>query len=474
MLVKYSPPGVPVFVQVGGLLIGGGEMFEKQRHNTNDPRFPGQTRSWLPWMLGYLLLIVSFTTTAAPKSLTLIYSGNLDGELEPCGCAEEGDLGGLKRQATTVDRLRSQKPDLFLVSSGGLLSSMQAHERLTSEFILTGIKAIGYDALGVQWTDLGYGASFIGGRDLPWVASNWIGEEFAPVARIQKGGVRLAVFSWLDPDNSPHTDVRAGTSPAHTQPDKLLAALRDAKAQGRVTLLTTTLPRDVVAPRFNLADVDIVLVKSAYEKFGEPMFADSTLFLQPGSRGMRLGRADIKLDVRGKITSFQHEVISMPTSVPDAPRMQAWYDAYNTAVKEAYLRSVAIRKATESGERDYVGAERCQSCHTAAAAVWANTSHAHAYDTLERVGKGFDPYCIGCHTVGFKDDGGFIDKEVTAHLTHVQCENCHGQGRAHVASGGKEPLGHSGWEKAAMCGQCHIQKHSPGFELDRYWPKIAH
>jgi len=429
---------------------------------------------WLLPVLGYLLLIVSFTTAAAPANFTLVYSGNLDGELEPCGCAEEGDLGGLKRQATTVDRLRSQKPDLFLVSSGGLLSSMQAHERLTSEFILTGIKAIGYDALGVQWTDLGYGTAFIAGRDLPWIASNWIGKEFAPAVLIERGGVRLAVFSWLDPEDSPHKDTRAGDSPAHARKDELLAALKAAKAQGQVTLLSTALAREAVIQSFNLSDVDVVLVKSAYEKYGQPVLVDGTLFLQPGSRGMRLGRVDIALDGRGKVASFEHEVISMPPSVPDAPRMQAWYDAYNAAVKAAYLRSVAIRKASESGERDYVGAERCQSCHATAAAVWANTPHARAYDTLERVGKAFDPYCIGCHTVGFKEEGGFVDKEVTAHLSHVQCENCHGKGRAHVVSGGKEPLGHAGWEKAAMCGQCHIQKHSPSFDLDRYWPKIAH
>lgn len=449
-------------------------MFEKPQHSRHISRLRRCFKQGLPAVLGYLLLIVSFATTAAPASFTLIYSGNLDGELEPCGCAEEGDLGGLKRQATIVDRLRSQKPDLFLVSSGGLLSSAQAHERLTSEFILTGIEAIGYDALGVQWTDLAYGASFIAGRDLAWVTSNWIGKEFAPTALVARGQVRLAVFSWLEPENSPHKDIRAGDSPAHARKDELLAALRSAKKQGNVTLLMTALTRDAVVQDFKLSDVDIVLVKSAYEKYGQPVFADGTLFLQPGSRGMRLGRAEITLNGSGKIASFEHEVISMPTSVPDAPRMLAWYDAYNAAVKEAYLRSVAIRKATESGERDYVGFERCQSCHTDAAAVWANTPHARAYDTLERVGKAFDPYCIGCHTVGFKDEGGFVDKEVTAHLSHVQCENCHGKGRAHVVTGGKAPLGHSGWEKAAMCNQCHIQKHSPGFDLDRYWLKIAH
>ena len=53
--------------------------------------------------------------------MTIIYSSNLDGELEPCGCTLEGDLGGIKRRATLVDELRKTSPELFLISSGGYI-----------------------------------------------------------------------------------------------------------------------------------------------------------------------------------------------------------------------------------------------------------------------------------------------------------------------------------------------------------------
>ena len=49
---------------------------------------------------------------------TLVYSGNLDSELEPCGCSEEGDLGGLRRHATVLAQLREQHPELVALSSG--------------------------------------------------------------------------------------------------------------------------------------------------------------------------------------------------------------------------------------------------------------------------------------------------------------------------------------------------------------------
>jgi 2',3'-cyclic-nucleotide 2'-phosphodiesterase (5'-nucleotidase family) len=446
-------------------------------HAASLPRRQSRQEASVRTLLALVLVVLpAFAAFAAAevRSAVVVYSGNLDGELEPCGCSADGDLGGLKRQASTLERLRAARPDLFVVSSGGLLSSYHAHERITGDFILKGVQALHYDAMGVQWTDLAYGVGFVDRPDLPWVVSNWQGHEFQVARRIERGNVALAVFAWLDPTGSPQADMRAGGNPAGDDNAALRKALRTAKERGDVTVLTTTMPRDAVTAQFPLQDVDIVLLKSAYEQFGEPLLVDGTLFLEPGSRGMRLGRAEIDIDANGDIKTYRHEVIAMPASVPDAPGMQAWYDDYNAAVKDAYLRSVAVRKSMESGERRYVGAQVCKQCHGAAFDIWSKARHARAFDALERVGKAFDPDCIVCHTVGFNQDGGYIDNEVTGHLANVQCENCHGFGRDHATSGGQKPLGNKGWDKAKICGQCHVASHSPRFSLDAYWPRIAH
>jgi hypothetical protein len=121
-----------------------------------------------------------------------------------------------------------------------------------------------------------------------------------------------------------------------------------------------------------------------------------------------------------------------------------------------------------------VGEEACQGCHSPQYKAWFDSDHAIAYDDLEAVGKSFDPECLQCHTVGFDQPGGFFDFSVTGHLIGVQCENCHGAGRAHVEKAGNAPLGNAGWSPQQMCAQCHVQKHSPGFDFSRYWPKVAH
>ena len=256
--------------------------------------------------------------------------------------------------------------------------------------------------------------------------------------------------------------------------EKLNKALEIAKQNKVLTVLATTLPYDLAKDLFKLKFVDILIVRSAYEIYGEPKVVENTLVLEPGSRGMRLGELQLNINDAGSIDKWSHNIIPMPEKVNDSPRMAKWYEAYNAEVKADYLKRTEIRKQRESGESPYVGEEQCQACHAAQYKVWQNSEHAIAFEDLEAVQKSFDPSCIKCHVVGFNSAGGFVDMSITPHLMNVQCENCHGAAKAHVKSGGKEPVANKGWSIEKMCKQCHVQKHSPSFNVEKYWPKIAH
>lgn len=429
----------------------------------------------------FLLIIACLLIDPAPAHAmaggyraTLVYSGNLNGELEPCGCTVEGDLGGIKRRATMVDRLRKETPDLMLISSGGLMASEAPEDRLTAEYIMKGLQALDYDAVGVQWKDLAYGTDFAVQGKLPWVASNWLGRDFRGARAIHRGPVTAVFFDWLDPKASPVMN-KPGAKPLvdHTT-DTLREHLNKAKSLKALTIVATYLPLDSAKEQLPLEDIDILLIKSAYEVYGEPKMVGSTLVLQPGSRGERLGRIDLVLNDKGGVASYTQKVITLPKTVPDAPRMKAWYAAYNARVKKAYERTVAIRKRQATGDSPYAGDEVCGTCHADKHKIWEQTKHADAYGALLDVDKAFDPACIKCHTLGFNKPGGFIDSSVTADLENVQCENCHGAGRKHAESKGKVPVANAGWKPIRMCRQCHVPAHSPSFKFSEYWPRIKH
>lgn len=411
---------------------------------------------------------------SAGQSLTLIYSGNLDGELEPCGCTLEGDFGGILRRASKLDQLRGENPTLVAVDSGGLLVTGFASDLLKSEFILKGIAELGYDAVGVQWNDLAFGLELLRQQNIPWVASNWADGTLASRRLIERGPHALAIFSWLDGATSPYSKMSGAQRVLDSDAEKFADMLAAAKRSNATTLVLTALSMQDAKEQLPLDAIDILVIRSAYEIYGEPFRDGQTLVLQPGSRGMRLGQMELVLDGGGQIVTWAHQVIPLDVEVPDSPRLADWYADYNKRVEAAYQASIQRRKASETGESRFSGDTVCQVCHEEIHGAWAKSRHSGAYRKLEDVNKAFDPDCIICHTVGFDTPGGFLDVESTPHLSNVQCESCHGPAKAHAESGGHEKTLRNGSPATDICAQCHTQPHSPQFDFERYWGKIAH
>ena len=105
----------------------------------------------------------------------------------------------------------------------------------------------------------------------------------------------------------------------------------------------------------------------------------------------------------------------------------------------------------------YVGAQYCADCHAENHALWSQTIHATAFDTLINSGDGDNVLCFPCHTVGYGQPSGFVDLDTTPELADVQCENCHGPGSNHVADPNGVPLVTN--MDADLCGSCHQSCH---------------
>ncbi len=112
----------------------------------------------------------------------------------------------------------------------------------------------------------------------------------------------------------------------------------------------------------------------------------------------------------------------------------------------------------------FVGADTCLTCHASAHEAWSATEHATALEALEGIGQGENAGCLGCHTVGFGEDGGFVSREETPQLAGVQCENCHGAAAAHASDPGNLELRPAVNLSSTVCGGCHTDAHHPTFD----------
>ncbi|MEO7669122.1 MAG: hypothetical protein ABIW57_07270, partial [Polyangia bacterium] len=119
-------------------------------------------------------------------AIALLYSSNLQGEYEHCGCGAH-PLGGLVRRATVIDRARAESDGVLVVDAGDLLLPAQFHDvrrqppateevERRARLILQAYARVGVHAFLPAERDLAVGpgrlARLLKATNVPAVASN--------------------------------------------------------------------------------------------------------------------------------------------------------------------------------------------------------------------------------------------------------------------------------------------------------------
>jgi len=101
-------------------------------------------------------------------SLTLIYTSSTLGEVEPCGCTEGGDNGGLPRRSQYLKTVKEEVKNLLILDGGDALiisyfsqPGEREKARRRAEFVLRLYEILGYHALNIGDTDLGLGIEYL-------------------------------------------------------------------------------------------------------------------------------------------------------------------------------------------------------------------------------------------------------------------------------------------------------------------------
>ncbi len=136
--------------------------------------------------------------------------------------------------------------------------------------------------------------------------------------------------------------------------------------------------------------------------------------------------------------------------------------------RKKLLKERDLRERSLFETADYVGSETCQSCHAKEHALWSESPHARALQTLESKGAAENSECQSCHTTGFGEPTGW---PAGAALGGVGCESCHGPGGRHAENGARDAILRL-TEKCEtcvllqICGSCHDEANDEGFEFE--------
>ena len=401
------------------------------------------------------------TSSRAARTVTILYTGDTRGWVEPCGCSQ-GVLGGLPRRATLLKRLRAQNPKALIVDAGALLG--ESSDELKAPLIVEQLAAMGYCAANLgpadaRWRD--QLSALMRKNNLPGVSL-----EYADGAAIRRQ--RILVVN--GPSTSLRTGLRVGVIgvarfPTRKQGQELRHVLGYLRRSCDLVVLLSAGSADDnlrLAKRFGGMDVIIGVVpgkKPQLLRCGKVLLAPVT------PEGGHVGRLVVRLGSR-TVADATYDLHPLNDRIPDdTATLQAVQAYYDRVAKE--LLSVRGSAMVKAG---YTLASSCNFCHPRIYRKWKSVAHSRAVETLKKKGRDRAPDCLQCHSEYYRRTK---QAPVEAYQrAGVECASCHGEGFVLILRPSKKLDAAKPGEK--VCRGCHTPQRSPRFNFAKYKAKIKH
>lgn len=415
---------------------------------------------WLSFGFGIAAWLF-FGPAQKPKTVVLVFGGDTDGYLSPCGCTKPMS-GGIRRRVSVI-RLLAANKEAVILENGGFTAKPGRQSELKAEALAESLKFAGADA--IHWTaadaSLGKGV-FLSVQNL---TENRLvsGSVESPLNSDLLDYVSKGPFliTGLSPNATPIADSLGGKAIAlDVATTRFLEAAKQQKKIPVVMLYGEQSEAESLAKKF--PEIRLIQFRATGEPPQKPRKIGSTWLVTPGEKG----KAVVKFEFDGK-NFLNYAAIKLGPDIADDPSVLRAFQRYLGRVTQERL----LEKLPRAEGPAFAGTEACSSCHSQAHEVWQSSAHAKALKTLEREGQDRDPDCVSCHVVGLEFQSGFQSRNQTPNLANVGCESCHGPLANHVAAPAENPPPKIG---ESSCMKCHVPAHSPGFRFSEYWPKIVH
>jgi hypothetical protein len=454
-----------------------------------------------------------------PKpDVALLFSGEQDGYLEPCGCAGlENQKGGTMRRATLIEQLRGDGWPLVAMDLGGQEKRFGVQAELKCSFALRALIEMGYAAVGFGPQELR--------MDLLSMVINW-GDGKSPLVSanvailgfdsgftkryriVDAGGMRIGITTVLGAKESApfkNSDELSVMDPVQAI-SEVLPALRDARCD-RLVLLSFADPDETKALVRRFPEFDwVVTARGAEEPPNTPARIEGThaQLIEVGHKAMYVAVVGLYKDGP---TPWRYQRVPLDARFVDSAGIHRLFVDYERQLQTLGLDGLGIKPVPHPTGRKFAGSAACYECHTAATQVFVNTRHAHALETLQNLNpqRCYDPECISCHVTGWDPQkyfpfiSGYLDAKTTPQMAGNGCENCHGPSAEHAAAeNGEIDADDAELERlraqlrmkivdnegnkddqvfgrvVEKCMECHDLDNSPDFDFQQYHPKVKH
>ena len=422
-------------------------------------------------------------------SLTIHFTCDAMGRLEPCGCFT-GQHGGLTRLRTWLGERKDPGP-VLKVDVGGAIAGGADYD------------IIQYRYMARAYATMGFAALNMGGREATLPADTLTSsgvllarphdQRLAGVCGDPQGTVGAMAHRGIDGSRvgilgvvSPHSVPEPGEGIAVLGLNEAIDRHLPELARRRTSSFyppSPTKPK-CAASRRTTSSLPLIVGGDVAGPTQDILRENESMILFTTNQARTVGTlvATLSGEERKRLTDPSYDIQLLWDSIPQHEELLAMVREYRSEIRKTPLAiddpNVKDPNAIPGVAMDatYVGSAACKSCHAGAHEVWEKSGHAHAFETLVKTGSDADPHCISCHTVGFGKPAGYRRPMGSTSLVDVGCESCHGPASEHVARylDGKPSNFHFRPLGPGDCKSCHYGEFSRPFEWDKFWPGIEH
>ncbi|MFQ5786953.1 MAG: multiheme c-type cytochrome [Thermodesulfobacteriota bacterium] len=429
----------------------------------------------------------SLIKAPSEPAIHVIFTGEENGYLEPCGCSEL-QLGGLPKRQTLINNLMGKNKNWILLSLGDLPGKVGRQDEIKMETTLNALDQMGYAVHNIGEKDINMGIGLLGYlshiSSVDFISSNIVNLnpqilKIKPYVvkeiKIKETTLKVGILGIVSPEliDDAYQEIEVVDPIVSLKP--LIIKLSDK------TDLLLLLSHAEIEDSIKIAEIypefDLIISGHGIDEPGLHLTKVKNTYVIPvGEKGKYLGTVTLSpkfthTDVSKRSNSYlsSAETIPLDERFEDSPETAMLLRIYQQRLKEEELLA-QVFKTDPPSNLTFIGNDDCAVCHNKIFKHWEETRHASAYETLVKAEHEYDPECIECHVIGLNYFTGFETIESTPKLKGVGCESCHGPGSAHKETQSKD----YGKADVETCEICHESEHSPNFQFKEYWQKIKH
>lgn len=480
-------------------------------------------------------------------SLVLVFTGNLEGYIEPCGCTSN-PLGGIARFSQVFLDLKSILGDnIYLIDTGNLLfenlienKDLDCQNEAKINILLKTLKSFGLDQTTPGPFDKVKGENYyqelykkyqIKIDNIKIIENKKFNIAILSINNENKKDFILSQIKNFKSNIKPHLIILVSQLlPEKT--NELFAKVKDIDVilQGQSQSFVPKNPQSLSSGGFlfeggRQGQYFTALFIQNMEKIGlEKIILDDrdfqresrTELLKSRLSGLKeqiaLSQNEKRAFLQKRIDIANQEIIALekelinekPLKSPNImfyalpldrkidedPQVKKDVEGYEKSILDLVKKceeNIICPKALPN-EAFFVGANVCKGCHLESFNFWEKSiisqdaidmdgkkitrrvGHSKAWKTLTDIKKEHDRTCIGCHSIGFMQKGGYCKTAEADKFANVQCEACHGAGSLHVKTLKREFITRN--MKEDGCRACHHMPHIEKYESFDYEERL--